>query len=157
MDLWATSGRLRNLDTYMSLWHSDCADSRRHHDEGREDARWHSREHEPDRWNDEVCHAAYMDGVREEERRQERLAEERAEEERHERAVAERVAEERRLAEEEATYNDHMAESDAYWADLQEQMDVEHEGVNFAQEAAAQETTTTITPDTTTPSATPLP
>ena len=77
----------------MSRWYDypNCRDVERHQQEGREDARHHSREHQPSEREERDCQLAYADARRKEIARMERREEERAQEEAYERECYERA------------------------------------------------------------------
>lgn len=59
----------------------NCGDWEKHQQEGRDDARYHSHSHEPNRWDNTDCHDAYRDARRSEANRIEEREQERQHEE----------------------------------------------------------------------------
>lgn len=89
----------------MSSWrYPSCDDHRRHQEDAERDARYHSHAHQPSSWDEPDCRRAYDDAYRQEESRQQRLAEEAAEERRQERMAEEHRQEAMREQEQEDEY-----------------------------------------------------
>jgi len=65
------------VSIFRSWDYPSCHDWERHQDEAREDARRHSHYHEPSMLDNRDCQSAYEDAYKEEQRRQERIQEER--------------------------------------------------------------------------------
>ncbi len=102
----------------MSSWrYPSCDDYRKHQDDAREDARYHSHAHQPSSWDERDCRRAYDDAYRQAEyertQQEERQAAEQREEARME--TARREARQEQERQEETAYYEEQER--AYWAE----------------------------------------
>ena len=107
----------------MNSWrYPSCDDVRRHQDDARSDARYHSHMHQPSRFDEPDCRRAYDDEYRRQEQAQQERAEQEAAE-RREQARAEEARQQARWEEErqqEQAYEDERERQ--YYADQEAAM-----------------------------------